>query len=125
MLNVSILMGRLTKDPVVRRDRKNGQETIHAKYCLAVDRDYHQPEIKNQADFITCNAFGRNAHITEEYLKQGNKIVVKGSLRSGSYINEKGRKIYTTEPVGRKTVFCRKWDKGDISPKRDAISESI
>lgn len=102
-MNKVILMGRLTRDPEVRYT--NGQQPMAiAKYTVAVDRVSRTEE--QSADFINCTAFGKNGEFAEKYLHKGTKIVVEGRIQTGSYTNQEGNKVYTTEVVVERTEFA-------------------
>ena len=106
-MNKVILMGRLTRDPEVRYSQ--GIEPIAiARYTLAVDRRGRRDTQNNEqtADFIQCVAFGRAAEFAEKYLKQGIKILVTGRIQTGSYTNQEGKKVYTTEVVIEEQEFA-------------------
>ena len=98
-MNHVILMGRLTKDPDVRYTQ--GQEPMCiARYTLAVDRRFSRNNNNgNNADFIPCVCFGRQAEFVEKYLIKGTKMAVTGRIQTGSYTNKDGVKVYTTEVV--------------------------
>ena len=84
-MNKVILIGRLTKDPEVRYTQ--GQETMAvARYTLAVDRNRKQDNGQN-ADFINCISFKKNAEFAEKFLHKGTKIAVTGRIQTGSYTN--------------------------------------
>lgn len=102
-MNKVILIGRLTRDPEVRYSEGNERMCI-ARYTLAVDRRIKQ-EGQQNADFIGCVAFGKNAEFVEKYLRQGTKIAVTGRIQTGSYTNREGRKIYTTDVVIEEQEF--------------------
>ena len=102
-MNKVILIGRLTRDPEVRYSEGNERMCI-ARYTLAVDRRIKQ-EGQQNADFIGCVAFGKNAEFAEKYLRQGTKIAVTGRIQTGSYKNREGRKIYTTDVVIEEQEF--------------------
>ena len=102
-MNKVILIGRLTRDPEVRYSEGNERMCI-ARYTLAVDRRIKQ-EGQQNADFIGCVAFGKNAEFAEKYLRQGTKIAVTGRIQTGSYTNREGRKIYTTDVVIEEQEF--------------------
>lgn len=103
-MNKVILMGRLTKDPEVRWSQGNEPMAI-ARYTLAVDRRGNR-DAEQTADFINCVAFGRNGEFAEKYLKKGVKIAVTGRIQTGSYTNNNGQKVYTTEVVAEEHEFC-------------------
>lgn len=94
-MNKVILMGRLTKDPVVRYSQGE-KPTAVARYTLAVNRRFKK-EGSPDADFISCVAFGRAGEFAEKYFHQGLKIVISGRIQTGSYTNKDGQKVYTTD----------------------------
>lgn len=91
MNNVS-LTGRLTKDPVVRYTQ--GVESMAiANLNIAVDRKGK----KDEADFVNCTAFRKQAELIEKYVKKGDMIGITGHITTGSYTNQRGERVYTTE----------------------------
>lgn len=87
-MNVTVLVGRLTKDPEV----KFGQTgKAYARFTLAVNR----PFSKDEADFISCVAFGKTAELIGEYLRKGHKAGVTGRLQMNRYeVNGEKRTSY-------------------------------
>lgn len=118
MLNKVIIMGRLMKNPVVSRKATNDGELITAKYALISERDV-QKEGRQNADMIWVNAFGKRAEFAEKYLKKGMKIVVEGKITSGSYYDQEGRKIYTTEILAQNHYFAD--HKKDEAPEQEKV----
>ena len=100
-MNKVILMGRLTKDPDVRRTQ-DGKAV--ARYTLAVDRRSRE----KAADFISCVAFDKKGEFAEQYLHKGTKIAVTGRIQTGEYTNQKGEKVHTTDVVVEDQEFCEK-----------------
>lgn len=100
-MNKVILMGRLVRDPEVRRNNKKDAEMAIARYTLAVDRKFRRNNNNNEqtADFINCVAFDRQAEFAEKYLRKGTKMVVCGHIQTGSYTNKDGAKVYTTDVI--------------------------
>ena len=101
-MNRVILMGRLTRDPVVRYTQSANGSLAIARYTLAVDRRRRSTGTgrdQQTADFISCVVFGRQAEFAEKYLHQGTKICVQGRIQTGSYTNKDGNKVYTTDVV--------------------------
>ena len=117
-MNKVILMGRLTKDPDVRYTQ--GQESMCiARYTLAVDRRFSRNNNNgNNADFIPCVCFGRQAEFVEKYLIKGTKMAVTGRIQTGSYTNKDGVKVYTTEVVVEDQEFAE--SKNALSNGRQA-----
>lgn len=103
-MNKVILMGRLTKDPDVRYTQGE-KSTCIARYTLAIDRRI-KTDGEQTADFINCVAFGKSAEFAEKYLKKGTKIAVTGRIQTGSYTNNDGQKIYTTDVVVEESEFA-------------------
>lgn len=96
-MNTTILMGRLTREPEVRYSQGENA-TVIARYTLAVPRLFQKGE-EAATDFINCVAFGRTAEFAEKYLVKGMKILVKGHIQTGSYVNKEGATVYTTSVV--------------------------
>ena len=97
-MNKVILMGRLTRDPEVRYSQ--GEQAVAvARYTLAVDRRFRRDNDQQTADFINCVAFGKSGEFAEKYFHKGIKIVVTGRIQTGSYTNQEGQKVYTTDVV--------------------------
>ena len=99
-MNRVILMGRLTRDPNISYSQ-SGDNMAIARFTLAVDRRGRRQDGGDQqnADFISCVCFSRQAEFAERYLRQGTKIAVTGRIQTGSYTNREGQKVYTTDVV--------------------------
>ena len=104
-MNKVILMGRLTREPDIRYSQGDTAMAI-ARYTLAVNRGYRKNNEEQQADFVSCVAFQRNAEFAEKYLHQGTKLLVTGRIQTGSYTNRDGQKVYTTEVVINEQEFA-------------------
>lgn len=102
-MNKVILMGRLTRDPEVRYSQGASGNMAIARYTLAVDRRNRQEG--QAADFISCVAFGRQGEFAEKYLKKGTKILVTGRIQTGSYTNQDGQRVYTTDIIVEEQEF--------------------
>lgn len=108
MNNVSLL-GRLTKDPELRYTQ-GGKASC--RFTLAVDRGLSREkrqelEANNQqtADFIFITAWGKTAELVANYLSKGRQVAVEGSIRTGSYENQEGQRVYTTEVWANRVHF--------------------
>ena len=100
-MNKVHLIGRVVRKPEVRYTA-DGKGI--ARYTLAVSRKYKNG--KQDADFINCIAFNKNAQFAEKYLERGMKICVSGRIQTGSYSNRDGQKVYTTEIVVEEQEFA-------------------
>jgi len=96
MLNLVVLMGRLTADPELRTT-PNGISVC--RFTLAVDRNYAKPGTERQADFINCVAWRQTAEFVSRYFVKGQLVAVNGSIQTGSYTDNNGNKRYTTDVV--------------------------
>lgn len=118
-MNKVILMGRLTADPEVRYTQGENALCI-ARYRLAVDRKFKR-DGEPEADFISCVAFGKNAEFVEKYLCKGMKIAIVGRIQTGSYTDNDGKKVYTTDIVVEEHDFCeRKGSGNQTAPQTDS-----
>lgn len=100
MNNIS-LVGRLTRDPDVRYT--DGGLTI-ARFTLAVDRRIKK-DGEQTADFPSCVSFGKTAEFIEKYFHKGMRIGLNGRLQTGSYTNNDGIKVYTTDVIVENCEF--------------------
>lgn len=100
-MNSVQLVGRLTRDPEMRYT--DGGSTI-ARFSLAVDRRY-KSENGPTADFPNCVAFGRTAEFIEKYFRKGMRMGCQGRIQTGSYTNNDGQKVYTTDVVVESCEF--------------------
>ena len=93
-------MGRLVRDPEIRYSQGENSLAI-ARYTLAVDRRGRKNQGDGQptADFIRCVAFGQRAEFAEKYMHQGMRMLVSGSIQTGSYQNKDGQTVYTTDII--------------------------
>lgn len=105
MINNVVLVGRLVRDPVLR---KTGSGKSVGSFTLAIDRrkfDRNDPE--NKADFIPCVAWNQTADLLYQYCKKGSQIGCEGRIQTRNYDdpNNPGRKIYVTEVVMERLTF--------------------
>lgn len=94
-MNSVILIGRLTKDVVLKKTIKG---TSVVGFTLAVDR-------KDEADFIPCVAYNQTAELMDKYLSKGSKIACEGRINTRNYDNEQGKKVYVTEVIVGRIEF--------------------
>ena len=90
------LVGRLTKDPVLRQlsDRK---ATVN--FVLAINRNFRNSQGTVEADYLSCVAWGRLAERIATYCGKGSLVGINGRLQTGSYVNKENVKVYNTEVV--------------------------
>ena len=110
MLNHIVIMGRLTRDPELRR---TGSGIAVASFTVAVDRDFGGRDGgEKETDFIDCVAWRQTGEFVSKYFTKGRMIVVSGRLQIRSWTDKDGNKRRTAEVVADNCYF------GDS--KRDA-----
>ncbi len=120
-MNKVILMGRLTRDPEVRYSAGEKPLAI-ARYTLAVDRRFKR-DGEASADFIPCVVFGKSAEFAEKYFRQGLRVTISGRIQTGSYTNNEGNRVYTTEVVVEEQEFAE--SKGSSQPNSNNTNTDI
>ncbi|HCT0572029.1 TPA: single-stranded DNA-binding protein [Staphylococcus pseudintermedius] len=113
MLNRTILVGRLTKDPDFRTTPSG---VSVATFTLAVNRTFTNAQGEREADFINCVVFRKQAENVKNYLSKGSLAGVDGRLQSRSYENQEGRRVFVTEVVCDSVQF--------LEPKSNGQSNS-
>lgn len=94
MLNKSILMGRMTRDPELRHTNNN---TAVISFTLAVQRDYKDGSGNYATDFIDCVAWGKLAEFVKQWFSRGSMAVVVGRLQSRQWQDKNGNSRTTIE----------------------------
>ena len=103
MLNKIILMGRLTRDPELRR---TGSGTAVASFTLAVDRDFGKNENgERETDFIDCVAWRQTGEFVSKYFTKGRMAVVSGRLQIRNWNDKDGNKRRSAEVVADNVYF--------------------
>ena len=95
MVNRTILVGRLTRDPELRKTQ-GGKSVLN--FSVAVNRQFN----REQADFINCIAWEQTADFMANYLTKGSLVSVEGRIQTGSYEDATGKKIYTQDVVAER-----------------------
>ena len=107
MLNRIILMGRLTRDPELRKTQSG---TSVCSFALAVDRDYKR-EGEKETDFIDIVAWRGTAEFASRYFTKGRMVVVCGRLQIRDWTDKEGNKRRSAEVIADSIYF------GDSKPK--------
>lgn len=102
MLNRVIIMGRLTRDPELRRTQSG---TAVASFALAVDRDFKDKEGEKKTDFIEVVAWRSTAEFVSKYFAKGRMAVVEGRLQVRDWQADDGSKRRSTEVVADNVYF--------------------
>ena len=102
MLNRALLVGRLTRDPELRR---TGSGKAVTSFNLAVERNFKSDD--QEADFVNCVCWGKIAENTERYCSKGSMVSVDGRIQTRNYENNRGQKIYVTEVIADSVQFIQ------------------
>ena len=103
MLNHITIMGRLTRDPELRR---TGSGIAVASFTVAVDRDFASRESgERETDFIDCVAWRQTGEFVSKYFTKGRMAVVSGRLQIRSWTDKDGNKRRTAEVVADNVYF--------------------
>ena len=114
MLNHITIMGRLTRDPELRR---TGSGVAVASFTVAVDRDFGGRDGgEKETDFIDCVAWRQTGEFVSKYFTKGRMIVVSGRLQIRSWTDKDGNKRRTAEVVADNCYF------GDSKRESDGSS---
>ena len=101
MINRVVLVGRMTKDPVLR---KTGTGASVTSFTVACDRRI-KTEGQPTADFINCVCWNKVADNTAQFTHKGSLVGVEGRIQTRSYDDQSGRRVYVTEVVADSVQF--------------------
>lgn len=103
MLNKIIIMGRLTRDPELRR---TGSGTAVTSFSLACDRDFKSQSGDKDTDFVEVVAWKNTAEFVSKYFSKGRMAVVEGRLQIRDWTDKAGNKRTTAEVVADNVYFA-------------------
>ena len=111
MLNHIVIMGRLTRDPELRR---TGSGVAVASFTVAVDRDFgNRDNGEKETDFIDCVAWRQTGEFVSKYFTKGRMAVVSGRLQIRNWTDKEGNKRRTAEIVADNVYFGDSKREGD------------
>lgn len=102
MLNHIVIMGRLTRDPELRR---TGSGLAVTNFSVAVDRDFKNDAGEKETDFIDCVAWRQTGEFVSKFFKKGSMAVVSGRLQIRSWTDNDGNKRRSAEIVADNVYF--------------------
>lgn len=102
MINRVVLVGRLTKDPELRHTASN---IPVVSFTVAVNRAYAKSDTDQQADYIQCVAWRRQAETINQYLSKGSLVGVEGRIQTRTYDDPNGQRKYITEVLADSVQF--------------------
>ena len=96
MINRTVLVGRLTRDPELRYTQGG---TAVASFTLAVNRQFTNSQGEREADFINCVIWRKAAENFVNFTNKGSLVGIDGRLQTRNYENKQGQRVYVTEVV--------------------------
>lgn len=112
------LVGRITKDPVLRNISKGRVQT---SVIIAVNRTFKNLKGEVEADFILCSLWGKLAENTAKHCGKGSLIAVSGRIQSRTYEREDQSRVYVTEVVGDNVRFLLTKRRESEDPYLDSV----
>src|SRR5699024_767997 len=101
MINRTVLVERLTKDPEIKTSH-SGISVVN--FILAVNRSFKSKD-RQEADYINIVSFRKQAENVRQYISKGSLAGVDGRIQSRSYENKEGVRVYVTEVVADSVQF--------------------
>ena len=102
MLNHIVIMGRMARDPELRR---TGSGIAVASFAVAVERDIAAQGQEKETDFIDCVAWRKTGEFVSKYFTKGSMIVVSGRLQIRCWTDKEGNKRRSAEVVADNCYF--------------------
>ena len=102
MINRTVLVGRLTRDPELKTTN-NG--TAVAQFTLAVNRQFTNAQGERDADFVNCVIWRKGAETLAQYTHKGSLIGVDGRIQTRTYDDKDGKTVFVTEVVADSFSF--------------------
>lgn len=115
MINRTVLVGRLTRDPELRYTQSG---IAVANFTLACDRPFTGQDGKKEVDFIQCVVWRKQAENVAQYLKKGSLAGVEGRLQVDSYDDNDGKRQYRTTVVADSVKFLSTQKSDDAPPSK-------
>ena len=104
-MNRVILMGRLVRDPDIRVSANGGDNSSVARFTLAVNRRFQRDGGQDQADFISCVAFGKTGEFVSKYFTKGQMMALTGRIQVNQYQDKDGNNRNSTDIVADQIYF--------------------
>lgn len=117
MINNVVLVGRLVRDVDLKYTNSGRAAT---NFTLAVNRDFKNEQGVNEADFISCAAFGKQAENMARFLGKGSLIGVEGRISTRSYQAKDGKTVYVTEVITSKVGFLESKKQGNTNQQTNS-----
>lgn len=120
MINRVVLVGRMTKDPELRRTAKGDPVT---SFTLAVNRNFTSGDGQRQADFINCLIWNKSAENVERYCSKGSLVGVEGRIQTRNYDNAQGQKVFMVEVLCDSVQFLDTRQQGQTPMNQQKVQQ--
>ena len=117
MINRVVLVGRLTRDPELRRTNSG---TSVCSFTVAVDNRQKNPDGTRGTSFIPCSVFQQTADNMTKFLRKGSLVGVEGRLNQRSYVRQDGTKASVLEVICDSVQFLEPKSAG--IPQEEPVS---
>lgn len=108
-MNSINLIGNLTRDFDLKYSKSG---TAYVTGGIAVQRKFKNQSGEYESDFINLKAFGKTAEMLANHFNKGSKIGISGSLQTGSYENQQGQRVYTSDVMVEQVTFVERKSNG-------------
>jgi len=120
VINRTVLVGRITKDPELRTTQSN---ISVVRFTLAVNRQFTDQAGERQADFIQCTAWRKQAENLARYVKKGALLGVEGRIQTSQYEVD-GNMRYVTEVICDTVQFLESKGSSNQEEKEDDLADN-
>ena len=119
-MNLSVIKGRLTKDPELSFfESKKEEHCPRCNFSVAVDRRFG-----DEVDFFNCVVFGKRAEVIDKYFSKGKAILCKGRMEQNRYQDKEWNNRTSWKFIVDDFEFCeKKSDNGNSEPKADGFEQ--
>lgn len=96
MINRTVLVGRLTRDPELKR---TANDVAVVSFTLAVNRQFTNAQGERKADFISCVIWRKAAENFANFTHKGSLVGIDGRIQTRNYEDKQGQRVYVTEVI--------------------------
>ena len=122
MINNVVLVGRITKDVDLRMSESG---KAYTNFTLAVNRAFKGQDGQQQADFISCKTFNKQAENLARYCGKGSLIAVVGSIQVSNFQGEDGNTVYRTEVLANNIQFLDTRNQGQQQQQQQPVNNNF
>ena len=123
MMNKTILLGRLTKNPDIKYSQTNN--VMIATFTLAVNRKYVKEGEERETDFINVVTYSKLAEFVNKYITKGLQICVSGRIQTRNWEDDNGHKHYVTEVIAEEIDFADSLKKNNENIENENVPQSV